>query len=132
MDPNDQNQQQPSGTTDQPVQDMGVSQPSSTQQTYQVEGQQGVQEPTTTGPSPMPEESNVNSGSFATEPVVPGESQASSSEVGIAQPPTPDVPQTPIEQVNPVEPSVQYGTVGEVTTQPQSEEGGVNNPPQGV
>ncbi len=124
MDPNDQNQQQPAQTVpDQPVQNGGVDQPSSGQPTYQAGDQQGAQEPVMAGPAPMPQEPEV--GVASTEP-----SQSTTGETGIAQPPAPEVPQTPTEQVNPVESSVQYG--GGASTEPQGGESGDNNPPQGI
>ncbi len=135
MDPNDQNQQQPTGMmSSQPTQDMAISQqPLSDQPTYQVGGQQVTQEPPMAGPAPMPEEpEKVGDVPFAAEPLVPDTSQPVVSESGVVQPSVSEVSQTQAEQVNPVDQSVQYGTGEAVSPESQVEEGGGNNSQQGV
>lgn len=101
MDPNDQNQQQ--------MQNDNQNQPLSDNQNQAPAWQpsQQVQEEPVSQPTELKPEEN--------QPV----QDVSGGQPAIQQPPAPEVPQTPEEQVNPVEPSSQFG-VGE-TTQPTNE-----------
>lgn len=130
MDPNDQNQQQMgdmmqsdqtqnTGFGDQQASPQQMSEP-------QTQGVQGMPDQPVAGPEPMPE--------------FPGQ-ETTGGVMGVTPPPSTDA--SPVEQVgmavpeqvNPVEPSSQYGADqqsvgGQVAEEVQS--GGDSNPPQGI